>query len=116
VTIQKRGRDKRWHHVTDDLGLQMIWSVDASGLYDARWEVPLSQAPGSYRFVVTAKKYKLASKPFAVSPDTSLTVADGKLAYPQPVVNVDITYRPKYASHARMVHGQLTDRWGNRAG
>jgi neutral ceramidase len=102
VTIQKRGRDKRWHHVTDDLGLQIIWSVDGTGLYTAKWEVPLSAQPGNYRFVVSAKKYQLSSKAFAVAPSQALEAkqADGvvRLAYPKPVVNVDITYRPEFAS------------------
>src|SRR4051794_24055257 len=35
VTIQWRGKH-RWHHVTSDLGLHIIWSVDADGLYSAR--------------------------------------------------------------------------------
>lgn len=116
VTIQKRGRHRRWHHVTSDLGLQVIWEVDSDGVYTARWEVPRSASVGTYRFVVTAKKYKLASKPFGVSPATSLKVVDGKLAYPKAVVNEDITYRPEFASHPRMVGGRLEDRWGNSAG
>jgi hypothetical protein len=102
VTIQRRGRDKRWHHVTNDLGLQILWSVDDAGVYTAKWEVPLSAQPGSYRFVVTAKKYQLSSKAFTVAPSEALDakVTDGvvRLAYPQPVVNVDITYRPEFAS------------------
>ncbi|MFL5842896.1 MAG: neutral/alkaline non-lysosomal ceramidase N-terminal domain-containing protein [Thermoleophilaceae bacterium] len=116
VTIQRRGADKRWHHVTNDLGLQIIWSVDQDGGYDARWEVPLSQRTGSYRFVVTAKKYQLASKPFRVTPSTNLTAtSDGRLRYPAPVVNRDITYRPEFASHPRRVRGHLSDRYGNYA-
>jgi hypothetical protein len=102
--------------VTNDLGLQIIWSVDPDGVYSARWEVPLSQRPGSYRFVVTAKKYHLASHPFRVSPATELeATSDGRLRYPAPVVNRDITYRPEFASRPRMVKGHLTDRYGNRA-
>ena len=114
VTIQWRGKH-RWHHVTSDLGLQIIWSVDTDGNYDARWEVPLSQKPGTYRFVVTAKKYSLASKPFKVAPNNRLKVDSGKLAYPVAVVNHDITYRPKYASRTHKAGGRLLDRWGNSA-
>jgi hypothetical protein len=88
--------------VTNDLGLQIIWSVDDAGVYTAKWEVPLSAPPGSYRFVVSAKKYQLSSKAFAVAPSRALEAkeADGvvRLAYPKPVVNVDITYRPEFAS------------------
>lgn len=113
VTIQRRGAHRRWHHVTSDLGLQIIWSVDANGVYTARWEVPLSQATGTYRFVITAKRYHVASKPFGVSPSTALTVEDGKLAYPPAVVNHDITYRPKFATHVTKRDGRLSDRYGN---
>jgi hypothetical protein len=116
VTIQKRSGDRHWHHVTNDLGLQIIWSVDANGLYEAKWEVPRSQATGTYRFVITAKKYHLSSKPFKVAPAHNLQDVDGKLAYPEPVVNLDITYRPQYASHPKMIRGRLTDQYGNRAG
>jgi hypothetical protein len=115
VTIQRRA-GRHWHHVTNDLGLQIIWSVDQNGLYSARWEVPLSQRTGSYRFVVTAKKYHLASKPFRVGPASNLqATGDGRLRYPAPVVNQDITYRPEFASHPRRVKGRLTDRYGNSA-
>jgi neutral ceramidase len=114
VTIQRRGRDRRWHHVTNDLGLQIIWSVDDNGLYSARWEVPLSQRTGSYRFVVTAKKYKLASKAFRVRVSNKLeATSDGRLKYPAAVVNQNITYRPEFASHPRRVRGRLADRYGN---
>ena len=81
-----------------------------------RWEVPLSQKPGRYRFVVTAKKYHLSSKPFKVSPSRHLKLDNGRLAYPQPVVNHDITYRPAFASKTRRVKGRLQDRYGNSAG
>jgi hypothetical protein len=116
VTIQWRGK-RRWHHVTSDLGLQIIWAVDANGVYSARWEVPLSQKPGVYRFVVTAKKYQLASKRFRVVANRSLNATtDGgkvRLAYPAAVVNHDITYRPAFASHPRIVRGHAVDRYGN---
>lgn len=115
VTIQKRGRDRRWHHVTSDLGLQILWSVDDEGGYTAKWEVPLSQKTGRYRFVITAKKYHLASKPFRVTVSSRLKLENGKLAYPEAVVNEDLTYRPKYASRTRRVNGRLTDRYGNHA-
>ena len=110
VTVQKqarRGKRKRWHHVTDDLGLQILWEVDPAGVYTAKWEVPLSTPLGTYRFVVTGKKYKLASKPFRVVPSGGLEArlvsktagrAVVALDYPTPVVNVDLTYRPASAS------------------
>src|SRR3954451_2901421 len=112
VTIQRRGPGKRWRTVTNDLGLQIIWSVDDNGLYSARWEVPLSQPTGSYRFVVSAKKYRLQSTAFRVVKASSLeATSDGRLRYAAPVVNKDITYRPQFASHVRKVKGHLEDQY-----
>ncbi|MFL5895259.1 MAG: neutral/alkaline non-lysosomal ceramidase N-terminal domain-containing protein [Thermoleophilaceae bacterium] len=110
VTVQKLRKDRRhrhWHHVTSDLGLQILWDVDKDGVYTARWEVPLGAKLGSYRFVVTANRYHVASKPFKLAPSGALTSkllskANGRavvqLAYPQPVPNEDLTYRPGVAS------------------
>lgn len=97
VTIQ-RLVGGAWSPVADDLGLQILWSVDAAGHYRAQWEVPLSAASGSYRFLVTGKRYQLTSQPFQVRPGAILTptVTGGavSLAYPAAVTNVDWTYRP----------------------
>jgi hypothetical protein len=94
--------------VTDDLGLQILWEVDPSGVYTAKWEVPLSaRLTTTYRFVVHGKKYTLASKPFKLKPAADLEArlvskspgrAVVQLAYPTPVVNVDLTYRPAAAA------------------
>ena len=107
VSIQRRV-GSRWRHVTDDLGMQMDWDVDDSGTYTARWEVPLSAPQGSYRFVVTANRYHLASKPFRVKRGALLTagaVAGGvTLAYPAAVTDVDLTPRPALAGRATVVY------------
>jgi neutral ceramidase len=65
VTIQRR-RGRRWVRATDDLGLRIIWTVDENGVYTAQWEVPLFATRGTYRFVITANRYRLASAPFPV--------------------------------------------------
>jgi neutral ceramidase len=106
VTIQRKS-GKRWRNVTSDLGLQILWEVDPSGVYTAKWEVPLSAQKGRYRFKVTANKYGLTSDAFKIAPSTALEArlvkkgggqATVELAYPQPVTNVDLTYRPAAAS------------------
>jgi hypothetical protein len=51
---------------TTDLGLRIIWLVDDNGRYTATWHLPKETRPGTYRFVITANHYRLASKPFAV--------------------------------------------------
>jgi neutral ceramidase len=104
----------RWVTADSDLGLNIVWRVDANGRYTARWEVPLSAPVGSYRFVITANHYRLTSRTFGVTPSSALTVsregAGGlRLAYPEAVAHelvgdppgdfsADLTYRPRYAS------------------
>jgi neutral ceramidase len=101
VTIQRRGPHRRWRWVADDLGMQILWSSDANGSYRAQWEVPVGAKPGMYRFRITAKRYKLASRSFTVASGTILTpqVSGGvvRLGYPQPFLLNDWTYRPPYA-------------------
>ncbi len=65
IAIQRRGA-KRWRRVADDLGLAIVWTVDDAGVYDAHWQVPRKAREGRYRIKVTANRYRLRSKPFAV--------------------------------------------------
>jgi neutral ceramidase len=106
VTIQRLVR-RRWSHVADDLGMQILWSSDSNGHYRAQWEVPLTAAPGRYRFLITAKRNTLASRPFRVAIGALLIpTASGRavtLAYPQPYLLNDWTYRP-----ARAAGGSIT--------
>jgi hypothetical protein len=99
--------------VADDLGLQILWSVTDDGTYTAQWEVPLSAAPGRYRFVVSANHYEIASSPFAVGPSVVLkpqvaTSTPGKvtltLDYPDAVHERDYTFRPQYAQGGKVVY------------
>src|SRR5436190_2811159 len=106
VAIERRARG-RWRPVTDDLGLEMIWRVDDQGRYEAQWQVPLTAAEGSYRFVVTANRYRLESAPFRVSPSTALTVrtvAPNKVSLDYPGVDpaTDLTARPVHADGGRI--------------
>lgn len=61
VTIERETADG-WERVTDDLGLDIVWRVDDAGRYTAEWLKPARS--GTYRFVVTGKRYRLASGPF----------------------------------------------------
>ena len=102
VAVQRKA-GKRWHTVTDDLGLQILWRVDDSGRYAAEWQVPLSAATGRYRLVVTARRYRLASRPFGVAPSKALTVhplGGGRftLDYPPVDAMADLTARPAHAN------------------
>lgn len=105
VTIQRaftRHRRTRWVRVTDDLGMTILWSSDANGHYLAQWEVPLAALSGRYRFLITAKSYRLTSQPFDVSPGTILiprvSGTTVTLDYPQPFLLDDWTYRPASAA------------------
>jgi hypothetical protein len=106
VTAQ-RLRGKRWVTEDSDLGTAMLWGVDGRGVYTARWEIPRSAPRGSYRLLVTGKRYRFVSKTFRVFGSQALRVVPveapaGKLtvrlAYPQAVENVDLTYRPRFAT------------------
>jgi neutral ceramidase len=101
-TVKRHVVTHRWVWAADDLGLQILWSSDANGNYLARWEVPLTVAPGSYRFLVNAKQYTLASQPFSVANGAILTPqVSGQtvgLGYPQPYLLNDWTYRPAQAA------------------
>src|SRR4051794_35308256 len=111
VRVQRRVR-RGWRAVTDDLGLQVLWRVDDNGVYTAEWEVPLTAATGTYRFVITANRYRLDSRPFAVSASHALAVepasAPGgrtavRLGYPAAKENVDLTDRPAHATGGLVV-------------
>ena len=110
VVVQRRAAG-RWITAHDDLGLTMLWSVDARGHYRARWEVPLDEPAIAHRFVVRANRYRLVSAPFTITPSSALTVrrrgAGVTIDYPVARENVDLTARP---AHAR--GGEVTFRVG----
>jgi hypothetical protein len=109
VTVQRRAGGK-WHDVDDDLGLNILWNVDDQGHYTALWEAPRRAALGRYRFVITANRYRLRSKGFALRRSRSLEarlVRSGggtaviELRYPAPIENRDLTWRPRRAPGRR---------------
>jgi hypothetical protein len=114
-----------WTTVDDDLGLNILWTVDDGGIYRAKWEVPLSEPAGSYRFVVEANHYGLTSAPFRVVPSQGLTATRAgraaiTLDYPRAISHedvgepagdstADLTARPDHASSGKttfLVNGQ----------
>ncbi|MEA2295180.1 MAG: neutral ceramidase [Solirubrobacteraceae bacterium] len=103
---------KRWRPYADDLGVQFLWRADANGHAWAEWEIPLSAPKGTYRLRVTATRYELTSQPFEVVPSTRLTVRSvpggAELAYPQAVVDEDLTARPAAADGGTIVLGSGT--------
>jgi neutral ceramidase len=114
VSVQ-RLQGKRWRGVTDDLGLQILWRVDDSGRYTTEWQVPLSAPTGRYRFAISARRYRLRSKPFTVSPSKALVVhslGGGRLTLDYPPVDAmtDLTSRPAHASGGSVRAGKLTVR------
>jgi neutral ceramidase len=92
--------------VDSDLGLDVLWKVDADGLYQAEWEVPLGTPPGDYAFVVTGNRYRIQSAHFHVAASTAPVVTAANtggggvavtLDYPASTPEVDLTYRPAHA-------------------
>lgn len=109
-----------WAAHADDLGLQIVWHVDDSGVYTAEWEVPRDAPVGEYRFVVTANHYRIASPEFRVQPATTLSVQGTTVRYPDAIENVDITYRPAiadgaviHATGSKVAPGGARDAYGN---
>jgi neutral ceramidase len=104
VTVQQRGVRGKWRRVADDLGMDILWRVDDEGRYSAEWQVPLAVPVGtSYRFVVTARKYRLRSKPFRVLRSRGLRVhqlGGGRLRLDYPAIDAmtDLRLRPRSAS------------------
>ena len=104
--IAERKVGSKWVRYEDDLGLTMLWRVNAEGRHDAFWEVPRYAPLGTYRFVIQAKRYRLTSREFQVARARTLTVRQVPaphgysavvLEYPEAVRDEDITTRPKFA-------------------
>ena len=57
VTAQ-RLTGKGWRSEDSDLGTAMLWGVDDQGRYRARWEIPRNAPRGTYRLLVTGKRYR----------------------------------------------------------
>jgi hypothetical protein len=57
----------RWRTVDTDLGLDMLWHVDADGAYTLSWAAPSTLPSGEYRLRVTATRYELISSAFTLS-------------------------------------------------
>ena len=111
--IAQRREGRRWVRAADDLGLAMLWRVDPNGRHDAKWEIPLDQRPGVYRFVIEAKRYRLESGSFRVvptddlelvaAPSTNETDLAVSLRYPDARRDIDLTSRPRNAGGGSVV-------------
>jgi neutral ceramidase len=112
VSVQRRA-GRRWRAVDDDLGLRILWSVEdaragRSGNYRAAWEPPPSARLGRYRVVVTARRYRLVSRPFRLRPLATLHATFTRraksvrleLSYPAAVPERDFTARPRLNGRA----------------
>ena len=100
--------------VDSDLGLGTLWKVDDQGDYRAAWEIPRDLPAGRYRLVVTANRYRVASRRFRVVPARTLTIrrVEGgvTLDYPSAVRDQDLRHRPPSANGGvvRYVEGGQT--------
>jgi len=111
--IAERRAGRRWVRAADDLGLAMLWQVDPDGRHDAKWEIPLDQTPGTYRFVIEAKRYRLVSRSFRVTrtddlelvaaPSTTETDLAVSMRYPEARRDIDLISRPRNAGGGRVV-------------
>ncbi len=110
VTVQRRARG-RWRAAASDLGLRILWRVDDSGRYTAKWEPALNAPLGRYRFRITANRYRLRSRPFRLRPARSLEAKVARsspgravvvLTNPVAIENHDLTWRPGRGTIARV--------------
>ena len=122
VSVQRRVHHGRWRAVDSDLGLDILWRVNADGVYTAEWEPPLDAHPGLYRFAISARKYRLRSKPFHLHHSRALVPkrvdapaghVGVQLHYPTarahedtndpaPDKDADLTWRPDHASGGKV--------------
>ncbi len=119
VSVQRRVRG-RWRTADTDLGLRILWRVEDArpkfdgiprfrasepGTYTATWEPPADAPAGRYRFAISARRYRLASRPFALRPARTLVVAIDRGAgsatvragFPPARPELDLTARPVVA-------------------
>jgi neutral ceramidase len=116
VTVQRRTR-RGWRRAADDLGLQILWTVDGDR-YRALWEAPHRAPRGRYRFLITANRYRLVSRSFRLLAARNLRLVQTgrrnghtrfELRYPRAVENADFGWRP-----GRARSGVLTARVDGR--
>jgi neutral ceramidase len=123
VSVERLDRG-RWRAADTDLGLRILWRVDddkpkvsgvprfqrgEGGDYTAWWEPDRATPTGHYRFVVSARRYRLVSRSFRVRPADNLIAelerAAGsvtvRLAYPPAGSELDFTARPPRAASGR---------------
>jgi neutral ceramidase len=75
VSVERRS-GKKWKRIDSDLGIAIVWTVDADGVYKAQWEAPLGAPRGLYRFSITANRYKLTSGTFHLSYSPTLRLRE----------------------------------------
>ncbi len=104
--IVERREGGEWKRVDSDLGLAILWRVDAQGNHTAYWEAPLGAPLGTYRLVVSARRYRLEARPFKLIAHDQLVphevdLGGGRvgvrLDYPAAIENVDLLARPASA-------------------
>jgi hypothetical protein len=126
VVVQRKRRSG-WERVTTDLGLEILWSVDDEGRYEAAWEIPRTASAGVYRLRIKARRYQLTSGRFRVRPSREVSVVETaappgrvavKLRYPRARELRDFTYRPRRArgGSVRFRVGQRTVTVRRRSG
>lgn len=116
ITVQRHIRRRRWSAVVNDLGNQILWTVDSGGVYRAVWQVPLGAHVGRYRFLITANRYHLTSRSFVVVRSRGLTLHPivakrGRVAvalgYPPAMLaselDTDLTDRPAFANGGTVI-------------
>ncbi len=65
LTVQRRVGG-RWVKETDDLWIDLRWSIDDAGRQTGEWLVPAGTDGGTYRIRITANRYDLTTREFTL--------------------------------------------------
>lgn len=65
LTVERRVAG-RWVKETDDLWIDLRWSIDDAGRQTGEWLVPRGTAGGTYRIRITANRYALTTREFTL--------------------------------------------------
>jgi neutral ceramidase len=102
VTVERQ-TDAGWVAADNDLGVAIAWRVAEDGRHTATWNPPENATLGRYRFVVTARGYRVDSEAFGLARSTAIEVRrrdapEGRAAvqvgFPVAELNVDLIARP----------------------
>lgn len=102
LVVERQVAPGSWQQVDSDLGIRFVWEQSGSD-YTARYDVPATAAPGTYRVRVLSGSYTLTTRTFAVVPSSELKVLGARVVgsslvltaqNPRPDAERSVAWRP----------------------